>query len=138
MATVVFYEKPGCINNTKQKKLLLDAGHTVHAKNLLTTPWTSNQLKKFFSDLPVAQWFNQSAPQVKSGEVDPRRLTPNKAITMMLSNPLLIRRPLMAVDGVYRVGFDQEEVDRWIGLTKVESQQDLESCPRSHEQKNCA
>jgi hypothetical protein len=24
MATITFYEKPGCINNTRQKKLLFD------------------------------------------------------------------------------------------------------------------
>ena len=137
MVTVVFYEKPGCINNTKQKKLLVDAGHTVHAKNLLTNPWTSTQLKKFFGDLSVSQWFNQSAPQVKSGEIDPRRLTPTKATTLMLSNPLLIRRPLMMVGEVCRVGFDQDEVDAWIGLSKIDLHQDLESCPRNHEITSC-
>ena len=34
MATVVFYEKPGCGNNTKQKVWLAASGHTVLAKNL--------------------------------------------------------------------------------------------------------
>jgi hypothetical protein len=29
MATVHFYEKPGCINNTRQKKILAAAGHEV-------------------------------------------------------------------------------------------------------------
>ena len=36
MATIVFYEKPGCGNNTKQKVWLAASGHTVLAKNLLT------------------------------------------------------------------------------------------------------
>jgi hypothetical protein len=36
MATITFYEKPGCINNTRQKKLIAAAGHQVIAKNLLT------------------------------------------------------------------------------------------------------
>lgn len=36
MATVIFYEKPGCINNTKQKARLLAAGHEVQAHNLLS------------------------------------------------------------------------------------------------------
>jgi len=35
MATVIFYEKPGCGNNTKQKVWLAASGHTVLAKNLL-------------------------------------------------------------------------------------------------------
>ncbi|MBI1424317.1 MAG: hypothetical protein GC149_12685 [Gammaproteobacteria bacterium] len=39
MAEIVFYEKPGCGNNTRQKALLAAAGHHVIARNLLTEPW---------------------------------------------------------------------------------------------------
>ncbi len=71
MVTVIFYEKPGCINNTKQKALLAAAGHEVLAHSLLAHPWTAESLRPFFGTLPVAKWFNASAPRVKSGEVDP-------------------------------------------------------------------
>ena len=43
---------------------------------------------------------------------------------------LLIRRPLMEVNGECRVGFDQDAVDRWIGLASKAPREDLESCPR--------
>jgi hypothetical protein len=39
MARVIFYQKLGCINNGKQKALLLAAGHEVEAHNLLKTPF---------------------------------------------------------------------------------------------------
>ena len=138
MAIVLFYEKPGCINNTKQKVLLAAAGHTVQAKNLLTEKWTAQRLRAFFGDLPVAEWFNHSAPRVRDGEIWPHRLTGAQAIAMMLEDPLLIRRPLMEVDGQRRVGFDQDEVERWIGLgSKLignligkARREDLETCPR--------
>ncbi len=55
MVTVLFYEKPGCINNTKQKVLLKAAGHEVQAHNLLTEPWTAESLRPFFGALPVAE-----------------------------------------------------------------------------------
>ena len=32
MAKVIFYEKPGCKNNTKQKTLLKAAGHQLNPK----------------------------------------------------------------------------------------------------------
>jgi len=48
MATVTFYEKPGCINNTRQKKLLAAAGHQVVALNLLTEAWQPDRLRPFF------------------------------------------------------------------------------------------
>ncbi len=131
MSTVLFYEKPGCINNTKQKVLLAAAGHTVQAKNLLTEKWTAARLRAFFGDLPVVEWFNHSAPRVRDGEIWPHKLSADQAIALMLREPLLIRRPLMQVDEEYRVGFDQDEVDRWIGLSsKARDREDLETCPR--------
>lgn len=131
MSTVLFYEKPGCINNTKQKVLLAAAGHTVQAKNLLTEKWTAARLRAFFGDLPVAEWFNPSAPRVRDGEIWPHKLSSDQAIALMLREPLLIRRPLMQVDEEYRVGFDQDAVDRWIGLSsKARDREDLETCPR--------
>lgn len=135
MAIVLFYEKPGCINNTKQKVLLAAAGHTVQAKNLLTEKWTAERLRAFFGELPVAEWFNHSAPRVRDGEIWPHRLTGEEALALMVSEPLLIRRPLMQVGDVYRVGFDQAAVDRWIGLAskmpgRENKREDLETCPR--------
>jgi len=131
MSTVLFYEKPGCINNTKQKVLLAAAGHTVQAKNLLTEKWTAARLRAFFGDLPVVEWFNHTAPRVRDGEIWPHKLSGEQAIALMLKEPLLIRRPLMEVDDQRRVGFDQDAVDRWIGLSsKAKDREDLETCPR--------
>ncbi len=74
MASVVFYEKPGCTSNTRQKVLLAAAGHTVLAKSLLTEKWDAPRLREFFGTLPVAEWFNPGAPRIKSGEVRPDAL----------------------------------------------------------------
>lgn len=138
MALVHFYEKPGCVNNSRQKLLLAAAGHTVLASNLLTERWSADRLRAFFGDLPVTQWFNPSAPRIKSGEVAPAALTEAEALKLMLLDPLLIRRPLMQVADARRVGFDPEAVDRWIGLKESTAGQDLETCPRGHASEPCA
>jgi nitrogenase-associated protein len=138
MATVTFYEKPGCINNTRQKKLLAAAGHQVVAKNLLTEAWQPERLRAFFGVLAVKDWFNVSAPAIKQGEVEPDRLKEQEALALMLENPLLIRRPLMQAGDSLMVGFDQQAVDNWIGLQKTGNTSDLESCPRTLEQAGCS
>lgn len=140
MTTVIFYEKPGCINNTKQKMLLQAAGHQLEVHNLLTETWAPEDLRPFFGDLPVTAWFNYTAPMIKSGEVDPKTLDEVVALALMVQYPLLIRRPLMQVDDRYSVGFDQTKIDIWIGLQPldatqtetVESLRDqaLQTCPR--------
>ena len=137
MATVIFYEKPGCGNNTRQKVWLASSGHTVLAKNILTEKWTADRLLDFFGKLPVAQWFNPAAPRVKSGEVDPTAYDAQTALTMMLVEPLLIRRPLMEVEGELRVGFNADAVRAWIGLNDAKPQGDIEACPKSHQANPC-
>lgn len=134
MATVIFYEKPGCINNTKQKAMLAAADHEVQARNLLKTPWTATTLRPFFGSLPVNEWFNLSAPRIKCGEIIPSQLDEPKALELMIQDPLLIRRPLMQVGDACEVGFNREKVEAWIGLNPVEKEdnQDLEACPHSH------
>jgi nitrogenase-associated protein len=129
MAQITFYEKPGCVNNTKQKALLAAAGHEVIARNLLTEPWTQERLLTFFCGRPVAEWFNRAAPRVKSGEIIPERFDADTALQLMLQEPLLIRRPLIEVEGRKEIGFDQELIHGWLGLTTNGS--DLESCPNN-------
>jgi len=116
MATVLFYEKPGCANNARQKLWLANAGHRVEARSLLDEPWTRERLLDFFGERPVAQWFNRAAPRVKSGEIVPEKIAADPALTLMIKEPLLIRRPLMESDGRREVGFDPEVVDAWLGL----------------------
>lgn len=139
MATILFYEKPGCKNNTKQKVLLQAAGHQLEVKNLLTEAWTIEKLRPFFGSLPIVKWFNCSAPRIQSGEVNPAQLSEETALQLMISDPLLIRRPLMQVGTDYWVGFDQEKVNHWIGLDANSSlSQDLENCPKKHQQQPCS
>ncbi len=57
MAEVIFFEKPGCAGNARQKRLLAQSGHAVDARSLLAEPWTAETLRPFFGDRPVAEWF---------------------------------------------------------------------------------
>jgi len=85
----------------------------------------------------VAQWFNPSAPRVKSGEVNPAELDARSALDLMLAEPLLIRRPLMEVAGEFRVGFDADAVRSWIGLNDAKPKGDIEVCPKGHLAQPC-
>jgi nitrogenase-associated protein len=136
MAVVTFYEKPGCKGNLRQKTLLAAAGHTVQAKSLKTEPWTGERLLAFVGKLPIAAWFNQAAPAIKSGEIVPENISFEHALRLLLENPLLIRRPLMEVGEERMVGFDTAAVDAWIGLNDVELPEgNIEACvhgPEGH------
>ena len=139
MARVIFYGKPNCRNNIKQKTLLTAAGHEVISFNILIEPWTIERLYSFFDNLPVTEWFNKAAPRVQSGEVVPRIIDPQTALLLMIQDPLLIRRPLIEIDDRREAGFEIEKSDAWIGLrstndllceiSKNLKDHDLQGCP---------
>jgi nitrogenase-associated protein len=131
MTHIVFYEKPGCGGNARQRAALQAAGHTLERHNLLTAHWTPETLLAFLAPLPVADWFNRAAPRVKSGEVQPELLNADSALALLRQEPLLIRRPLMQrSDNASRhVGFETAAVDAWVGLgTNPASPRTLEGC----------
>jgi len=116
MANIIFWEKPGCAGNARQKALLLASGHTLEVRNLLAEPWDATRLRSFFAGRAVSEWFNRSSPRIKSGEVIPEALNESQALALMLAEPLLIRRPLMEASGRREAGFEPERVSAWIGL----------------------
>lgn len=137
MAHLVFYEKPGCGGNARQKALLLAAGHTLEVRDLLSWPWTSQALLAFLEPLPVAQWFNRAAPRIKRGELVPDALNAEQALPLLLAEPLLIRRPLLECAGERRVGFDGAEIDAWIGLNADAPKRSLEGCAAARDPQGC-
>jgi nitrogenase-associated protein len=110
MATIVFYQKPGCATNASQRRVLESAGHEVLVRDLLNEPWTLERLRAFFADLPVKDWFNKAAPAIKSGALDPGKLTADAALALLVANHLLIRRPLMEIGDRRIVGFDPRQL----------------------------
>ncbi|TDU01231.1 hypothetical protein DFO45_0748 [Azorhizobium sp. AG788] len=134
MARVIFYEKPGCGTNGRQKRLLEQAGHEVMARSLLSEPWTGERLAAFFGDMPVPARFNPAAPGIKSGAVDPRAFSAEQALALMLEEPLFIRRPLLEVEGVRCAGFEGPLVARLLGTGSGDAPQgcsrpEVGACP---------
>jgi nitrogenase-associated protein len=126
MKKAVFYEKTGCTGNAKQQKTLMENGFELEIRSLLDTPWKKETLRPFFGDRPVADWFNDKAPDVKSGHVKPDMYTADEAIEVMMQDPILIRRPLIDYDGVKSCGFDDYVMYDVLKLPKAG--EDMEAC----------
>lgn len=130
MAKVIFWEKPGCKGNSRQKEILEASGHQLDVRDLLTEVWTVEELSRFFGARAVVEWFNPTNPRIKSGDLDPAALTPEAALTLMVEEPLLIVRPLMQMGRQRLAGFNVQEVHNWIGLKLDEvGERDPQNCP---------
>ena len=140
MQPILFYEKPGCQNNTRQKAILEHAGHTVQSINLLEHTWTKEELSLYLGDKPAAECFNQAAPIIKSGQLNPQEFTKEEALELMVKEPLLIKRPLIKIGNHCIQGFDTTILQNLISLSPHQSAKkieekfattDLNSCPHT-------
>ena len=130
MAQIIFWEKPGCKGNGRQKQILEDSGHELDVRNLLTEAWTPESLRLFFGTRPVSDWFNMTNPRIKSGELNPAEIAADEALEMMVAEPLLIVRPLMQVGQQRLAGFAVEQVHNWVGLALISvGERDPRNCP---------
>ncbi|MBB1487594.1 ArsC/Spx/MgsR family protein [Oceanospirillum sediminis] len=125
MKTVIFYEKPGCQGNLKQRQRLKHNGYAIEVKSILSHVWCPASLKAFLQHRPVNEWFNRSAPMIKQGQVNPELLSESDALTLMIKNPLLIRRPLLEYAGEKRCGFDNDVV---VSLLQLAPENAVEHC----------
>jgi nitrogenase-associated protein len=107
---VVFYEKPFCVANAKQKQILRASGCTLIERNLLEHGLDGDTLRSFMGDKKVADWFNPAAPAIKNGEIFPNDLDEGEAMELLMGNPILIRRPLMVIGSEKLCGFDVDKV----------------------------
>ena len=94
-----FYEKTGCSGNAKQKELLKSHNISFIVKSLLDTSWSHETLSEFFNGLDVIDIFNPFAPQIRDKEIDINSLSKEDAINLMIKNPILIKRPLLDING---------------------------------------
>jgi nitrogenase-associated protein len=136
MVELLFYEKPGCVGNDMQKSLLRSQGVSFQVRDLLSHPWTADSLRVFFGEKPVAEWFNSSAPQVKSGEIAVDSLTEEEALSLMLREPILIRRPLMELSGIRQSGFVPGPVLEALQVN-IDPAARLQDCPMDGTQPMC-
>jgi nitrogenase-associated protein len=128
MTELVFYEKPGCIGNLKQQKLLRNQGFDFTVRDLISEPWSAERLRPYFEDKPVAQWFNSTAPRVKSGELSINNLNEDEALTLMVEDPVLIRRPLLEFGELRQSGFEAGIVLTALGVV-LNPAEKLQDCP---------
>ena len=125
-----FYEKTGCSGNAKQKELLKNHNISFSVKSLLDTKWTNDTLSQFFEGLDVNEIFNPFAPQIRDKEIDIIKLSKEEAINLMIRNPILIKRPLLDINGTKICGFDIEKINKLLNVN-IDTNKKLNTCSSS-------
>jgi len=117
MKVIIFYQKPGCSSNKKQKKILRAAGCTLIERNLMQHGMSPQELSSFFHDRPQHEWFNPNAPQIKTGHINPKNFSREEALNLLFMEPILIRRPLMVINNQRVSGFDKAKIETLLNVS---------------------
>jgi nitrogenase-associated protein len=137
MSLILFFEKPGCRNNDRQKAMLVLSGNTVESINLLEHPWTREELGRYLGNKPMHECFNPSAPAIKSGEIDPMDYSIEETLDMMIRDPVLIKRPLMKIGNHHIQGFDTAALRKIISLNPVPGAEKVVESMRMTDMNTC-
>lgn len=132
---IIFWEKPGCMGNARQRALLATGGHEIEVRSLPGHAWTRDELSPFLEGLAVPDWFNRGARRVKEGDIDPDAMDSETAYSVLLADPILVKRPLLEIAGHKKLGFDLEWIESKVGpfpsterVNRVRGE-DLTACP---------
>ena len=123
----LFFEKSGCGGNARQKELLKKHNITFEVRDLLNTKWSYEDLVGYFDGLEVADMFNSFAPQVRDNEIDITKVSKDEAINLMIKNPILIKRPLMQINGAKICGFDIDKINQLLNLN-IQTDKKINNC----------
>lgn len=123
----LFFEKSGCGGNARQKELLKKHNITFEVRDLLNTKWSYEDLVGYFDGLEIVDMFNSFAPQVRDREIDITKLSKDEAINLMIKNPILIKRPLMQINGTKICGFDIDKINQLL-KSNIQTDKKINNC----------
>lgn len=109
----LFVEYPKCTTCKKALKYLKDQGVEVTNRHIVEEVPTEAELKEWIekSGLEMKKFFNTSGQVYKEmGLKDKvKEMTMDEAVTLLASNGMLIKRPILVVEDQVLVGFKEDQ-----------------------------
>lgn len=110
---MLFIEYPKCTTCKKAKNWLDDRGVEYIDRHIVEDNPTFEELKKWYekSGLPLKRFFNTSGLLYKSMELKDKlpSMSENEQLTLLASNGMLVKRPLLITDNAVIPGFREKE-----------------------------
>jgi arsenate reductase len=110
--TAQFLQKPTCTTCRKARTYMEDRGFALHFRNLDKERLSSEELEKLIGDRDHREFLNTRNELYRQKNMKENPPSRADAIRMMVSEPNLIRRPVIVAGGRIVLGFDQGKIDR--------------------------
>ena len=74
--------------------------------------------------------FNPFAPQIKDEKINILNIKKDEAINLMIKEPILIKRPLLDINGIKLCGFNLEQINKLLNVN-IDTNKKLNTCSSS-------
>ena len=95
-------------------KVELSQHFDLQERDFFLEPFSKAELKKILGDTPASEIFSWRSPSAKDFRSTKDRLADDELIDLMLSEPKLIRRPLILVNDRLILGSDKNSLNALI------------------------
>ena len=110
---VLFVEYPKCTTCQKAKKWLDDNNIPYALRHIVEQNPTADELRQWYeqSGLPLKKFFNTSGHMYKDLKLKDRlpAMTDEEQLTLLATNGMLVKRPMIIATGKVLVGFKETE-----------------------------
>ncbi len=115
---MLLIEYPKCSTCQKAKKFLLDHQLVFEDRNIVAMPPTEEEINQFLAwGIPIGKLFNTSGMLYRQLGLKDKlpMMSEKEKISLLASNGMLVKRPLLIVGEKVLVGFKEQE---WAKIVK--------------------
>lgn len=113
-----FIYYPKCSTCIKAKKYIEELGLNVTFRDIKENNPTKEELASFYkkSNLPLKKFFNTSGLLYKEMQLKDKLkdMSEDEMLSLLATNGMLVKRPLLVGDDFVLVGFKKEEVEKLV------------------------
>ncbi len=117
---MLFIEYSKCSTCQKARKWLESTGNTFHSRHIKESPPTAGELRLWYerSGLPIKRFFNTSGLKYKELGLKDKlpEMSVEEQLALLVSDRMLIKRPLLIGDDFVLVGFREPEWTAALGI----------------------
>jgi arsenate reductase (glutaredoxin) len=83
----------------------------INDRDFFKDPFNKDEILQLLNDKPASEMFNFKSPGFKKVGIDRNKLTDSKLIELMVTEPRLIRRPVVRFGGTVYFGADRKVLE---------------------------
>jgi arsenate reductase len=105
-----FYGWRSCSTCQSAKRFLVQQGVDVRERDFFKHPFSQDELLALLDGRPPSEMFSWKSPRARALGLQEGLASEDELLSLMVSNPYLIRRPITVIGDERVIGFDQKRL----------------------------